>query len=86
MSGRGGFGEGRDPGAQALQVRVVEPPPTVAVKVSRKKPDEMGVLVEDLIKLLDGVSNGLRRGRYPERTEGRQVAAVLRAVADNLDA
>ncbi|MBX6372407.1 MAG: cold-shock protein, partial [Acidothermus sp.] len=40
---------------------------------------------EDLIKLLDGVSNTLRRGRYPDKTTSRKVAAVLRAVADDLD-
>ena len=49
-----GVAEGRR-GVQALQVRLLEPPPTVA-KVSRKSPDEMVVIVEDLIKLLDGVS------------------------------
>jgi cold shock protein len=72
-------------GSQALSVRVLEPVASV-VRATRKPADEMTPIVEDLIKLLDGVSNGLRRGRYPERTEGRQVAAVLRAVADNLDA
>jgi CspA family cold shock protein len=46
----------------------------------------MSPIVEDLIKLLDDVSNTLRRGRYPDKGEGRKVASVLRAVADNLDA
>jgi CspA family cold shock protein len=56
------------------------------VRATRKPADEMTPIVEDLIKLLDGVSNSLRRGRYPDRAEGRKVAAVLRAVADNLEA
>ena len=45
----------------------------------------MAVITEDLIKLLDGISNGLRRGRYPEKKHAAKVAAVLRAVADDLD-
>ena len=72
-------------GMQALSVRVLDPVPSV-VRATRKPADEMTPIVEDLIKLLDGVSNSLRRGRYPDRSEGRKVAAVLRAVADNLEA
>lgn len=79
-----GIAQGRK-GSQALQVRVLDPVPSV-VRASRKPADEMTPIVEDLIKLLDGVSNQLRRGRYPERAEARKVASVLRAVADNLDA
>ncbi len=79
-----GIVQGRK-GSQALSVRVLEPMPSV-VRATRKPPDEMTPIVEDLIKLLDGVSNSLRRGRYPERGEARKVASVLRAVADNLDA
>jgi len=80
-----GVAEGRR-GAQALQVRILEPPPTVAVaKTARKKPDEMIVIVEDLIKLLDDVSNTYRRGKHPDAREAKKIAAVLRAVADDLE-
>jgi cold shock protein len=79
-----GVAEGRR-GAQALQVRILEPPPTVAVKQARKKPDEMIVIVEDLIKLLDGVSNTYRRGKHPDAREAKKIATVLRAVADDLE-
>jgi CspA family cold shock protein len=80
-----GVAEGRR-GAQALQVRVLEPPPTVAVaKQARKKPDEMILLVEDLIKLLDDVSTTYRRGKLPDPKDGKKIAAVLRAVADDID-
>jgi CspA family cold shock protein len=72
-------------GNQALSVRVLDPVPSVA-RATRKPADEMTPIVEDLIKLLDGVSNSLRRGRYPERGDARKIASVLRAVADNLDA
>lgn len=72
-------------GNQAMQVRLLDPVPSVA-RATRKPAEEMAPLVEDLIKLLDSVSNSLRRGRYPERTEARKVAGLLRAFADNLDA
>ena len=72
-------------GLQALSVRILDPLPSV-VKAVRKPPEDMTVIVEDLIKLLDDVSNGLRRGRYPDRAHSRKVATVLRAVADDLEA
>jgi CspA family cold shock protein len=79
-----GIVQGRK-GNQALSVRVLDPVPSV-VRATRKPAEEMAPLVEDLIKMLDGVSNSLRRGRYPERGEARKIAALLRAFADNLDA
>ncbi|MET1034712.1 MAG: cold shock domain-containing protein [Arthrobacter sp.] len=79
-----GVAQGRK-GAQALTARIVEEAPSV-VRAKRKPADETAAIVEDLIKLLDGVSNGLRKGRYPEKPQGSKIAAVLRAVADDLDA
>lgn len=78
-----GIAEGRK-GAQALQVRLLEPPPTVA-RSSRKDPDEMVIIVEDLIKLLDGISTVYRRGKHPDGRDAKKIAAVLRAVADDLE-
>jgi CspA family cold shock protein len=79
-----GVAEGRR-GEQALSVRVLDPLPSVS-QTQRKNPDEMTVIVEDLIKVLDGVSNTLRRGRYPDRPVARKVASLLRAVASDLEA
>jgi CspA family cold shock protein len=79
-----GVAEGRR-GVQALQVRVLDSPPTVA-KASRKNPDEMVVLVEDLIKLLDDLSGSYRRGRHPDAREAKKIAVLLRAVADDVEA
>lgn len=79
--------EGRR-GAQAMAVRLLDPAPSVAVgrKVrDRKEPEEMVVIVEDLIKLLDSISESLRRGHYPDRAHGNKVAQVLRAVAGDLE-
>ena len=79
-----GVADGRR-GLQALSARILEQAPSV-VKATRKSADDMAVITEDLIKLLDDVSNQLRRGRYPDRSHGKKVATVLRAVADDLDA
>lgn len=72
-------------GPQALSVRVLEAPPSLA-KRARKPADDMAVIVEDLVKLLDGIGGDLRRGRYPSGGHAKKVAAVLRRVADDLDA
>jgi CspA family cold shock protein len=72
-------------GPQALSVRLLDAPVSVA-KAVRKPADDMAVILEDLIKLLDGVSNSLRRGRYPDDKSSHNIAAMLRKVADDLDA
>jgi CspA family cold shock protein len=72
-------------GEQALAVHVLDPLPSV-VAGKRKPAEDMAVIVEDLIKLLDGVGNSLRRGRYPAPAEAKKMAAVLRAVATDFDA
>ncbi len=80
-----GVAEGRR-GAQALQVRILEPPPTVAVvKQPRKKPDEMIEIIEDLIKLLDNASSTYRRGKPLDAKEAKRIATVLRGVADDIE-
>ena len=79
-----GIVQGRK-GNQALSVRVLDPVPSV-VRANRKPAEEMAPLVEDLIKMLDSVSNSLHRGRYPEKAEARKIAGLLRAFAENLDA
>jgi CspA family cold shock protein len=81
-----GIVEGRK-GAQALQVRLLEAPPNVtaaAAKHARKKPDEMIPIIEDLMKLLDGISDAYRRGKHPEPKEAKPIADLLRAVADDI--
>lgn len=72
-------------GLQALAVRVLEAPVSLA-KRNRKPADDMAIIVEDLVKLLDGIGGDLRHGRYPAPAHGRKIAAVLRKVADDLDA
>ena len=78
-----GVVEGRK-GEQALSLRLLETPPSLS-KAHRKPPEQMTVIVEDLIKMLDGVGNAYRRGRHPDGRTSSKVATVLRAVADELE-
>ena len=71
-------------GTQALSVKILEEAPSVT-KAMRKPAESLAPVVEDLIRLLDSVSNDLRRGRYPDDKRAQAVAKVLRAVADDLD-
>jgi len=72
-------------GAQALSVRVLDTPPSLS-KMNRRSADDMAVVIGDLTTMLEGIGNGLRRGKYPDRAHGAKIAAVLRKVADDLDA
>lgn len=71
-------------GAQALSVRILDAKPTLA-RANRKSADDMSIIVEDLVKLLDGIGSNLKRGRYPEGDHGAKIAAMLRRVADELE-
>ncbi len=75
--------EGRK-GEQALSLHVLETPPSLS-KAQRRKPEDMAVLMEDLIKMLDGLSNGYRHRRHPDSRQAAKVAQVLRRVADELE-
>ena len=83
-----GIAQGRR-GDQALQVRILDRQQSVARNqrdAKRKKPDEMAPIVEDLIRLLDGVGEAYRHGRHPDRSTAKPVAKLLRALADELEA
>ncbi|HEY6737777.1 MAG TPA: cold-shock protein [Actinopolymorphaceae bacterium] len=71
-------------GDQALSVKLLDAPPSVS-KARRKDPEQMVVIVEDLIRLLDGLENTYRRGRRPDSRTAKQVSTVLRALADELE-
>jgi CspA family cold shock protein len=71
-------------GEQALSVRLLEAPPSLS-KAGRKSPEQMAIIIEDLIKMLDNLGNGYRRGRHPDSKAGANTASVLRAVADELE-
>lgn len=80
--------EGRR-GAQALHVRLLDKAPSVArsqAQARRKPPEDMVVIVEDLMNLLDGLGEGYRHGRHPDGKSAKLTASVLRRLADDLDA
>ncbi|MEP6814070.1 MAG: cold-shock protein, partial [Marmoricola sp.] len=78
-----GIAQGRR-GDQALQVRVLEAPASVS-KALRRKPEDMVGIVEDLMKLLEGVERTYRNGRHPESRTAKPTAKLLRGLADELD-
>lgn len=78
-----GLVQGRK-GDQAIQLSLVDPPPSVS-KALRKKPEDMVNIVEDTIKVLDGLEQSYRRGRHPEARAAGRTASLLRALADELD-
>ena len=83
-----GIAQGRR-GDQALQVKVLDAPASVTRNqrnAQRKDPDAMVAIVEDLIRLLDGVGEAYRHGRHPDRRTSAPVAKLLRALADELEA
>lgn len=79
-----GVADGRR-GPQALSVRLLDPPPSVA-EARRRPAEELHGLIEDMIKVLESVVQPeLRRGRYPDRKHTKRIAEVVRAVARELD-
>jgi CspA family cold shock protein len=82
-----GIAQGRR-GDQALQVRILDAPTSVARNQSaarRRKPEDMAPIVEDLIRVLDGVGEAYRHGRHPDAKAAKPVAKLLRALADELE-
>ena len=74
-------------GDQAHQVRVLDAPSVSASqrRAQRKKPEDMVGVVEDLIRLLEGVEEAYRSGRHPDAKTARPTAKLLRGLADELD-
>ena len=72
-------------GPQALSVSILEAPPSL-VASSRINPDDLAAIIEDAIKILDRVGNGLRHGRHPSTNEAERLGKVLRGIADQIEA
>ena len=79
-----GIVQGRK-GDQAIQVRLLEPAAVGGARRMRKKPEDMVNIVEDLMKLLEGLEQTYRRGRHPDPRAAKQTAQLLRALADELE-
>ena len=72
-------------GPQALSVHIVDAPPSL-VENSRVNSDDLAAMIEDTIKMLDKVGNGLRQGRHPNAQEADRLGRVLRGIATALGA
>ena len=75
--------EGRK-GPQALSVRIIDQPASVVAN-TRIKADDLATIIEDSIKMLDKVGNGLRHNRYPTGPEAERLAKVLRGIAAQIE-
>jgi len=72
-------------GPQALSVHIIDAPPSL-VENSRVNSDDLAAMIEDTIKMLDKVGNGLRHGRHPNAQEADCLGRVLRGIATALGA
>jgi CspA family cold shock protein len=73
-------------GEQALSVRILEQPPSLAA-AARRPAEELHGLIEDMIKLLEAkIMPDLRRGRYPDKRAAKTIAEVVHAVARDIEA
>jgi CspA family cold shock protein len=76
--------EGRK-GTQALNVKVLETPASVA-ELRRRPAEELHGLIEDMIKVLESkIMPDLRRGRFPDKKVSKTIAEVVHAVARELE-
>jgi CspA family cold shock protein len=71
-------------GPQALAVRVVEAPASLAAS-SRAATDNLASIIEDSIKIFDRVGNNIRRGKYPTPVEAERLGKVLRGIAQQIE-
>ncbi len=72
-------------GPQALSVHIIDTPPSL-VENARVNSDDLAAMIEDTIKILDRVGNGLRHGRHPNAQEADRLGRVLRGIATALGA
>ncbi|CAN2172397.1 CspC Cold shock proteins [Candidatus Nanopelagicaceae bacterium] len=71
-------------GPQAMSVHIVEAPVSLA-EGTRTNNDDLAAMIEDTIKILDRVGNGLRHGRHPSGPEAERLGRVLRGIAAQLE-
>jgi CspA family cold shock protein len=72
-------------GAQALGVKLLEAPPSVA-ELRRRPADELASMIEDMIKVLESsVQPSLQRGRYPDKKTSLKIAQLVHAVASEFE-
>jgi len=78
-----GVAEGRK-GPQALSVRIIDEPASVVAN-TRINADDLATIIEDTIKMLDKVGNGLRHGSHPSGAEAERLGRVLKGIAAQIE-
>jgi CspA family cold shock protein len=78
-----GVAEGRK-GPQALSVRIIDEPASVVAN-TRINADDLATIIEDTIKMLDKVGNGLRHGRHPSGPDAERLGRVLKGIAAQIE-
>ena len=71
-------------GPQAMSVRIIDAPVSLA-ETSRVTSDDLAAMIEDTMKILDKVGNGLRHGRHPSGPDAERLGRVLRGIAGQLE-
>jgi CspA family cold shock protein len=72
-------------GNQALAVKVLDAPASVA-ELRRRPAEELHGLIEDMIKVLElKIMPDLRRDRFPDKKVAKKIAEVVHAVARELE-
>src|SRR4051812_32053756 len=72
-------------GQQALQVKLLDAPVSVA-ELRRRPAEELHGLIEDMIKVLEAkIMPDLRRDRFPDKKTATTVAQLVHAVARELE-
>lgn len=83
-----GIAAGRK-GDQALQVKVLEAPPSLVEaerQRSRRPAEELNVLIEDMIKVLEAkILPDLKRNRFPDKKISHKIAEALHVIARELE-
>ena len=72
-------------GPQAMSIHIIDTPVSLSEN-SRTNNDDLAAMIEDTIKILDRVGNGLRQGRHPSGPEAERLGRVLRGIASQLEA
>jgi CspA family cold shock protein len=72
-------------GIQALGVKLIEAPASVA-ELRRRPAEELHGLIEDMIKVLEvKIMPDLRRNRFPDKKTAHNVAKVVHEIARELE-
>jgi CspA family cold shock protein len=72
-------------GAQAMSVKVLDAPPSMA-ELRRRPADELHGMVEDMIKVIEArIQPDLRRGKSPDKRTAQKIAQLVHAVARELE-